>query len=232
MRRKMSTQRNQCTLKNCTDHKPAFTMPLFCTPVGDDSNAASSSSDSQSTDQAVSNTAAKSAVQSSDDSSSSSTSDSASASASETDNLLPNRMTYPASAGSQADSTTSPQETPTLACSDVNCSDVNCQPSLVDSSCTDPACSDPNCGISQNSTTPSVCTDENCNCNHESTNNARNFMIGITGLLIIMMLGYIAYMKKKPSGRSKQNVFRGDDAERGGVHRNPVPPVFVEKSRL
>lgn len=222
----MSTQRKQCTVKNCKEHKPTFTMPLFCTPVGDDSNAASSSSDSQSTDQAVSNIAANSAVQSSDDSSSSSTSDSASAS--ETDNLLPNRMTYPVSAGSQADS----QETPTLACSDVNCRDLNCQPSLVDSSCTDPACSDPNCGISQNSTTPSVCTDENCNCSHESTNTARNFMIGITGLLIIMMLGYIAYIKKKPSGRSKQNVFLGDDAERGGVHRNPVPPVFVEKSRL
>lgn len=246
---------NRCTDRNCADSRcggpvnfasrrrgnnisrSTFEIPQYCFTAEEVNasleNSSSSSSEIQSTDQAASNTAA---IEHSSDSSNSSSS--TSDSASETDNLVPNHMTYPAPRHRRRTNlpTNNPQDTiqqDTPTCNGVNCLDLNCHPSLVgvqENSCTDPSCNDPSCGVSQNSSIPHVCTDENCN--HEVTNNARNVMIGITGLLIIMMIGYMAYIKRKPSGRSKQNVFIGDSAERGHGNRTPAPSVIVENGQL
>lgn len=193
-------------------------MPTYCFTGEEIINAALESEASESTEQDNSNST------SSRDGSS--TSDSSWTPAS-TDNTIPSRRIFPASRNHHhVLSSTSRRHV------DPNPS----QPALQTNSCTDPACNDPNCDVTvtqQNSSRPpstSGCTDANCtSCDHKATNNARNVMIGITGFLIILMIGYMAYIKKKPSvARSKQNVFLGDAEERG----NFVPPVFAEKSGL
>ena len=78
-------------------------------------------------------------------------------------------------------------------------------------------CSDKNCK-------PSSCHDEDCDCDHNDLFSSRNIMIGLTGVLILFMIGYMFYIKKKSSPPPKS---AGDMAEKAYT----LPPaVFVEKS--
>ena len=207
--------------RNASAPPPSF--PMYCSstlnfnaPLDDPS---SSESQSQSTNQATSN------QRSSDSSSSTSSSVS-----SGVDSVIPDRMRYPEIRDSDQ---ASPEAEVVQTSDNTTQAQVQIQAQVQSGNnfvCTDPGCSNPNCGISQNSSRAPVCTHEGCNCEHSGPFSARNVMIGLTGLLMLLMVGYMAYMKRKPS-RPKSNTFNGHIVE-NGMGMGASVPVFVEKSRF
>jgi hypothetical protein len=93
------------------------------------------------------------------------------------------------------------QNVPQQACTDASCTDPNCIPQSANV-CSDPTCSDCDlpAGVSSaHSRKPGVCTDSNCkdpNCGNKDSS-LRNGFIGMAGLLIFMMFGYMAFIKLK-----------------------------------
>ena len=230
--------RGVCTNLNCRDAScrpgrgrgirrnasaPPQSFPMYCsstlnfnTPLDDPS---SSESRSQTANQAT-------ASQRSSDSSSSTSSSVSSG----VDSVVPDRMRYP-EIRRRAVTQTGPEDEVVQTSDDITQAQVQAHAQNGNNFvCTDPGCSDPNCGISQNSSRAPVCTHEGCNCDQSGPLSARNVMIGLTGLLMLLMVGYMAYIKRKPS-RPKSNTFNGHIAE-NGMRMGPSVPVFVEKSRL
>lgn len=75
------------------------------------------------------------------------------------------------------------------------------------------------------SETKGGCNHDGCGCDHTHTNDARNILIGFTGVFILLMIGYMAFSyKKSSSSRSKFTEFPKKELV------SPPPPHFTEKS--
>ena len=213
--------RGVCSNLNCRD--PGCNTDSdnqYCTFIIPNSNRARPSSlQSRRSSPAILNNNRRHNQRSSDSSSSTSSSVS-----SGVDSVIPDRMRYPETRRDSDQA--SPEDEVVQTSDDTTQAQVQAQAQNGTTFvCTDPGCSDPNCGISQNSSRAPVCTHEGCNCDHSDPFSARNVMIGLTGLLMLLMVGYMAYMKRKPS-RPKSNTFNGHIAENGMAS----VPFFVEKS--
>ncbi len=97
-----------------------------------------------------------------------------------------------------------------LTCNDPNCKDSSCNVQIVQSAglaCTDPNCRDADCVSSANSSlAPSSCTDPNCSgCVNGHSSMVRNTFLGLAGVILFAMIGYMAYLKMK-ARRSNNNA--------------------------
>jgi hypothetical protein len=88
-------------------------------------------------------------------------------------------------------------------CNDPKCTDSNCNAQLAQSGhkCSDLNCTDKNCITSANSSLSPSCTDPHCssceNGHHDHNSNVRNAFLGIAGVILLAMIGYMTYIKIK-----------------------------------
>lgn len=85
-------------------------------------------------------------------------------------------------------------------CKHPNCNDSQYNVKLVQSgnTCNDPSCMDSNCAASANSALSSSCGDPKCSdCEKNHSSGPRNAFIGIAGILILAIIGYMTFIKIK-----------------------------------
>lgn len=75
-------------------------------------------------------------------------------------------------------------------CTDQGCTDVNCKPqNTLNSGSDKSSCSDPKCN--------------DTSCKHGDNSHARNTFFGIAGVLIIVIIGYMTFLKLKEGKRQR-----------------------------
>jgi len=100
-----------------------------------------------------------------------------------------------------------------IECKDPACTDPNCNVQLIQSGhkCNNLNCSDKNCIPSANSPLSSNCNDPHCSsCDngHGNNSNVRNTFLGIAGVILLAMIGYLTFIKIK-ARRSRNPTSKG-----------------------
>lgn len=100
-----------------------------------------------------------------------------------------------------------------IECKDPKCTDPNCNVQLVQSGhkCNNLNCSDKDCIPSTNSSLSSNCTDPHCSScenGHDHNSSVRNTFLGIAGIILFAMIGYMTFIKIK-ARRSRNAASKG-----------------------
>lgn len=72
---------------------------------------------------------------------------------------------------------------------------------------------------------PNKCDLGNCDCNHNGSNIPRNIIIGLTGILVLLMIGYIIFFNKKSASSHRKFL----DSSEKGLDNNNIDAPVVEK---